>query len=272
MKIRKMIYTVALAAMTIAFGGCTPIDENERLIEVDKPQAQRAVLIEDFTGQFCSNCPNAAAVIESLLETYGSDVIIPVAIHSGPQGFKGGTAEMPGLMTDLGNEYYNKYGIEYQPQGVVDKGGKLEHAKWTAAVRSELQKTALLSIGISNDYAEVSRQLTIHTKMENVKGIEGVSGKLQLWLVEDGITSLQVMPDNSYNMTYTHNHVFRDAVNGTWGEEVSMVEGTPTETTHTYTIPADWKAGNVSVVAFVYDDSGVLQVAKKAIISENTNN
>jgi hypothetical protein len=120
MKIRKMIYTAALAAMTIAFGGCTPIDENERLIEVDKPQAQRAVLIEDFTGQWCSNCPNAASVIESLLETYGSDVIIPVAIHSGPQGFQGGTAEMPGLKTDLGDVYYNKYGIEYQPQ----------HSRW----------------------------------------------------------------------------------------------------------------------------------------------
>ena len=179
---------------------------------------------------------------------------------------------MPGLKTDLGDVYYNKYGIEYQPQGVVDKGGRLEYTAWMASVRSELQKTALLSITISNDYAEATRQLTIHTKMESVKGIDGVSGKLQLWLVEDGITSVQVMPDNSYNMAYTHNHVFRDAVNGTWGEDVSMTEGTPTETTHTYTIPANWKAGKVSVVAFVYDESGVLQVAKKAIISENTNN
>lgn len=272
MKIRKMIYTVALAAMTIAFGGCTPIDEEERLVEVDKPQAQRAVLIEDFTGQWCPNCPNAAEEIESLVETYGSDVIIPVAIHSGPQGFKGGTAEMPGLMTDLGNEYYKKYGIEYQPQGVIDKGGKLSYTAWAASVRGELQKTALLSIDISNDYDEASRQLTIHTKMESVKGIEGVSGKLQLWLVEDGITSVQVMPDNSYNMTYTHNHVFRGAVNGTWGEEVSMVEGTPTEITHNYTLPVDWKAGNVSVVAFVYGEDGVMQVAKKTIIGDNTNN
>lgn len=272
MKIRKMIYTAAWAALTIAFGGCTPIDENERLIEVDTPQAQRAVLIEDFTGQWCPNCPNAAEEIESLMQTYGSDVIIPVAIHSGPQGFAGGTVEMPGLMTDLGNEYYKNYAIEYQPQGVVDKGGKLAYTAWAASVRSELQKTALLSIQIDNDYTETSRQLTIHTTMESVKGIEGVSGKLQLWLVEDGIKSIQIMPDNTYNYAYIHNHVFRDAVNGTWGEDVSMVEGTPTETTHTYTIPETWKAANVSVVAFVYDASGVLQVAKKAIVSENSNN
>lgn len=272
MKIRKMIYTAAFAAMAIAFGSCTPIDENDRLIEVDKPQAQRAVLIEDFTGQWCPNCPNAATEIESLMETYGSDVVIPVAIHSGPQGFQGGTAEIPGLMTDLGNEYYNKYGIDYQPQGVIDKGNKQAYTAWAAAVRAELQKTALLSIAIDNDFAETTRQLTIRTTLTSVKGIDGVSGKLQLWLVEDGIKSIQIMPDGSYNQGYIHNHVFRDAVNGTWGEEVSMTENTPTETTHTYTIPASWNASKVAVVAFVYDASGVLQVAKKAIISENTNN
>lgn len=271
MKLHNILYSAAMSAVAIAFGSCTPIDENERLIEVDKPQAQRAVLIEDFTGQWCPNCPNAATEIEALAETYGSDVIIPVAIHSGPQGFQGGTAEVPGLMTDLGNTYYNNYAIEYQPQGVVDKGGKLAYTAWSAAVRSELQKTALLSIGIVNDYSETTRQLTIQTKMESVKGIDGVQGKLQLWLVEDGIKSIQVMPDGSYNSNYIHNHVFRDAVNGTWGEDVSMTEEEPAETMHTYTLPTSWNSNNVSVVAFVYDNTGVLQVAKKAIVEKSNN-
>ena len=273
MSLRKIIYSAAVAAMAIALGSCTPIDEDDRLIEVEKPQVQRAVLIEDFTGQYCPNCPNAAEEIESLMEAYGSDVIIPVAIHSGPQGFdvKYGTEDMPGLMTDLGNEYYNNYGIDYQPQGVVDKGGKLAYTAWAGAVRNELQKAALLSIHIDSDYAETTRQLTIHTKLTSVKGIEGVSGKLQLWLVEDGIKSVQVMPDQSYDFAYTHNHVFRDAINGTWGEEVSMTEDTPAETTHTYTIPTGWNANHLSVVAFVYGDGGVMQVAKAPIV-ENANN
>lgn len=271
MKLRNIVYSAAMAAVAISFGSCTPIDEDKRLIEVEKPQAQRAVLIEDFTGQWCPNCPNAADETESLMETYGSDVIIPVAIHSGPQGFPGGTDDMPGLMTDLGNTYYNAYGIEYQPQGVVDKGGKQAYTAWAASVRNELQKTALLSIKIDNDYSETTRQLTIQTTLESVKGIEGVSGKLQLWLVEDGIKSIQVMPDGSYNQAYIHNHVFRDAVNGTWGEDVSLSEGIPTEIKHTYAIPSNWKPNHVSVVAFVYNDSGVLQVAKKAIIDNSSN-
>ena len=271
MKLRNILYSAAMAVVAITFGSCSNIDEDERLIEVDKPQVNRAVLIEDFTGQWCNNCPNAASEIESLMETYGSDVIIPVAIHSGPQGYKGGTAEMPGLMTDLGNEYYNKYGIDYQPQGVVDKGGKLAYTAWAASVRTELQKTALLSIQLDNDYSEATRQLSIHTTMESVKGIDAVSGKLQLWLVEDGITSVQVMPDRTYNMAYVHNHVFRDAVNGTWGEDVAMQESVPVEVDHTYTIPANWNPNKVAVVAFVYNDNGVLQVTKAPIVKETNN-
>lgn len=273
MKIRNILYSAAVAAMTIALGSCSNIGEDERLIEVEIPQAQRAVLIEDFTGQFCPNCPNAADEIETLSEAYGSDKIIAVAIHSGPQGFAGGTEEMPGLMTDLGNEYYNGYGIEYQPQGVIDKDGKkLAYTDWAAAVRSELQKVALLNIEVTNDYAEATRKLTVKTNVETVKGVDGtIGGTLQLWLVEDGITSIQSMPDGSYNMSYTHNHVFRDAVNGKQGEPVSMTEDTPAEKTYTYDIPANWKPEHLSVVAFVYNGSGVLQVVKKPLISEQNN-
>lgn len=270
MKLHNMIYSAAMAAVAIAFGSCTPIDEDERLIEVEKPQAQRAVLIEDFTGQMCNNCPNATNEIASLVAAYGEEHVIAVAIHSGPQGFSetAGTDDMPGLMTSLGEEYYNAYGIEYQPQGVIDKGGKQAYTDWAATVRNELKKTALLNMQLENDYAATTRKLTIKTTMESVKGISGVTGKLQVWLVEDGIKSLQVMPTGEYNTNYIHNHVFRAAVNGKWGEEVSMTDDAPAEKTYTYDIPAKWNADNVSVVAFVYNDNGVQQVVKKSIVNK----
>lgn len=269
MKLHNIFYSAAMAALAIAMSSCSNIDENERLIEVEKPQANRAVLIEDFTGQWCPNCPNAADELEQLTETYGSDAIVGVAIHSGPQGFQGGTDDMPGLMTDLGNEYYNHFGIEYQPQGLVDRGGKLAYSAWAAAVRSELQKVALLDIHIDNDYSATTRKLTINTKVNGVKGTGTIANcKLQVWLIEDGIKSIQIMPDGSYNQQYILNHVLRDAVNGTWGENVVVTEDTDTENTYTYDIPDNWNADNVSVVAFVYDSNGVQQVVKKAIVAK----
>lgn len=269
MKLHNILYSAAMAAMAIALGSCSNIDENERLIEVEKPHVNRPVLIEDFTGQWCKNCPNAADELEQLAETYGKDAIIGVAIHSGPNGLQGGTDDMPGLMTDLGNEYYKHFGIDYQPQGQVNRGGKLAYTAWAAAVYTEIQKTPLMNIAVDNDYSSTTRKLTINAKVEGVEGIGTIANcKLQVWLIEDGIKSVQVMPDGSYNQQYILNHVLRDAVNGTWGEPVIISEDAAAEKTYTYDIPAKWNADNVSVVAFVYDSNGVQQVVKKSIVNK----
>ena len=89
-----------------------------------------------------------------------------------------------------------------------------------------------------------------------------------MWLIEDGIVALQMMPDGSSNDDYVHNHVFRAAVNGTWGEDVTVKEGEATNKQYTYTLPENWNAENVSVVAFVYSDNGVEQTVKKAIVAK----
>ena len=78
-------------------------------------------------------------------------------------------------------------------------------------------------------------------------------------MVEDGITAIQTMPDGKNNKEYVHNHVFRTAVNGTWGEEVATTK-CATKTTH-YTQPLDpsWIPERLSIVAFVYNNQGVVQ-------------
>jgi hypothetical protein len=98
-----------------------------------------------------------------------------------------------------------------------------------------------------------------------VTGVDGdTSGKLQLWLTEDSITAFQQMPDGTRNMEYVHMHVLRAAVNGTWGEPVSVAEGETFITKeYQFTVPQDWKCDNLSVIAFVYNDQGVLQVTKQ---------
>ena len=56
---------------TAMLTACSQIDEGERLIYVEPTEAQRVVLVEDFTGQKCVNCPNATNVLHEILEAYG---------------------------------------------------------------------------------------------------------------------------------------------------------------------------------------------------------
>lgn len=93
-----------------------------------------------------------------------------------------------------------------------------------------------------------------------------IEGKLQVWLTEDNIIAFQKMPDGTTNTGYIHNHVLRDAVNGTWGEEVSVSEGEVTELEYSYQPLEAWKTEDLAVVAFVYNDDGVAQVTRKKLV------
>ncbi len=262
MKIKAYI---ALLLVALLMAACSHIDEDEQLIYVKPTPVERCVLIEDFTGQRCVNCPNAAEEIEKLIEQYG-DAIIAVSIHSGPLGFHTNPRFL-GLATDVGDEYYNHWNLEFQPVGLIDRGAPAEYTAWGTLIRQELQKTAPVDISVSVALGD-SLQLEIYTEIQGVDG--NTQGKLQLWIVEDDITAFQMMPDGTMNTNYLHQHVFRTAVNGEWGEDVEVQEGFSVSNNHLITLSNDWNPENLYVIAFVYNDSGVLQVTKTKLLNNDS--
>lgn len=268
MKLKNIFLGVATAAMAMAAASCSNIDEEDRLIYVKPAEVGRAVLIEDLTGQRCINCPTGTDIINGIIQTYGEDNVIAVGIHSGPLGFTGNSKRV-GLMTDTGDEYYTYWanGTNLgQPSAIFNrkKGPSDNLNNWAAEVGLIISEKANLSIDITNAYDAKKRELTTKVGAFGVNGT--VNGKLQVWIVEDGIKAMQMMPDGSANQEYIHNHVFRAAVNGTWGEEVTVKEGETTSKDYSYVLPETWNADNISVVAFVYNGKGVENVAKKHIV------
>lgn len=270
MKLKNIFLGVATATMAMAAASCSNIDEGDRLIYVKPAEVGRAVLIEDLTGQRCINCPTGTDIITGIIETYGEDNVIAVGIHCGPLGFAGNSKRV-GLKTDTGDEYYTHWanGTNLgQPSAIFNrkKGkGPIDNLNnWAAEVGLIISEKANLSVNIANAYDAKTRKLTTKVGAFGVNGT--VSGKLQVWIVEDGIKAMQLMPDGSANQEYIHNHVFRAAVNGTWGEDITVKEGETTSNDYSYVLPETWNADNISVVAFVYNDNGVENVAKKHIV------
>lgn len=275
MKIKNLFLGVATAAMAMAAASCSNIDEGDRLIYVKPAEVGRAVLIEDFTGQQCKFCPNGTDVINGIVDTYGEDNVVAVAIHSGSLGFAGND-KVVGLMTDTGNEYYkhwdkdNKIG---QPWVVFNRKTSPDnkYQTWPSILNGIISEKANLSVDIANAYDADTRTLTTTVGAFGVNGT--VNGKLQVWILEDGIKATQIMPkDGKPNKEYIHNHVFRAAVNGTWGEKVTVKEGETTTKQYSYVLPKTWRAENISVVAFVYNSNDknevgpVENVAKKHLV------
>lgn len=268
MKIKNLFLGVATAAMAMAAASCSNIDEGDRLIYVKPAEVGRAILIEDFTGQRCINCPTGTEIINGIVDTYGEDNVIAVGIHSGPLGFAGNSKTV-GLMTDTGNEYYTRWDKENkmgQPWVIFNRKTSPDshYNNWAAMVSTIISEKANLSVKIDNAYDAASRTLTTTVGADGVNGT--VNGKLQVWIVEDGVKALQMMPDGKSNKEYIHNHVFRAAVNGTWGEDVTVKEGETTTKQYQYVLPEAWNADNIAVVAFVYNNGGVENVAKKHLV------
>lgn len=250
MKLQKMLIYGLLGG---ALAACDSIDENNRLIGPIEFETQKNILIEDFTGQTCVNCPNAASTIHSLQEMYGKSHVIAVAIH-------GGFMSIPapaGLATEEGEAYVSHWGVEAFPIGQIDRtGGLTEYPSWSATAVKRLPMMTSIQISVENSYDKPSRKLDIHTVIDSEKDY---NGKLQLWLIEDHIIAYQTIPPGRPEPKYEHNHVFRKAINGLWGEDIQLIADKSTDMNHFITLDEKWIPENVSVVAFVYNDEGVQQ-------------
>lgn len=252
---KKNIFPLLLI-LPLLFSCSDFIPEGERYEELPPVEVKRRILIEDFTGQFCSNCPDAHKVIHELQHQYGEGVIA-VAIHAGNFGVaEGSNSKITGLMQPEGNTYADYWGVEAYPAGLINRtSGLLKHTGWAAYAREALSQEAIMDIALDCKVADDSTSLWINT---NISSNAEINSQLQLWVTESNITAAQ-QNGSSLDAKYVHHHVYRASVNGLWGEDISI----PYSNVHYIDIRDNWDINNLSVVAFVYDDeNGVHQAAE----------
>lgn len=262
--LKKTILLLPLASLL--FASCDNVSEDERFIPVEQVTAKRAVLLEEFTGQWCRNCPQAHEIIAQLKAQYG-DAFIPVSIHAGPganalDASESYAVDDQGLKQAEGDVYANMWNISSYPQGVFNRtSGVLSRDKWAAQLALELQKDASLGFELSATYDAATNSVNVKTIVEP---FENIHGYLQLWLVESNIVSMQQNGDE-LDFEYVHNHVFRTSINGTQGEAVNLTANVFASYENTVALQQYWQSENLSVVAFVYNNDGVLQAAEVAV-------
>jgi len=229
-------------------------DEND-------PIPIRKILVEDYTGHKCNNCPNAANILHEIKNKY-CDHIIPIAIHV--SGFAAPSEEPfnNDYRTDAGDELNNFYLVSNQglPNGMVNRTEYnndkiISPAEWETAVSLIYNITPDVDISIESNYNEDTKVITATISAEFLSDIN-YSMNLGLYLTEDSIISAQVFPD-SINHNYTHRHMLRKGINGAFGESfVSSAKfGDIIEKTFTFDANADWNINHCELVAFISNSS-----------------
>ena len=187
------------------------ITDSESYINPDKK-----ILIEDFTGHKCANCPGAARELENINNIYG-DQIIGLAIHT--SGFaKPNHHSEPGYQYDFRTEWGDNWDDIYDissnglPQGMVNRidypdNHVLTVSEWAALVANELKKEIDFKISINADTNTVSVSVTLQNTVPN-------NFNLVVCLTESNIINWQA--DKEYpggeRSDYEHNHVLRTVI------------------------------------------------------------
>lgn len=267
-----MQYSKYLIATALLYS-CSTTPESERWEPKQVPSAsfEGKALVEEFTGQDCIHCPEAARLLKSLSNLHG-ERIVWVSMHAERSGLV--RAE---LATKEANTYGEYFALKRSLPGIMvnrqplGNEGLYSQTKdlWAGIMEKALARPSTYDIDLKASLSdnELFVEATAQARQESYNGKDVM---LQLWLVED-IEAYQLQAQGSKD-NYLHHQVLRTALNGIWGES--------------YQAPAFYrKSFDISqklrnkergkVVAFVYDKTNkeVLGVETYALgQSNNTNN
>ena len=253
-------YTLKITAKTST--GDQQQDNNTYTIEQEIYASgfQRKVLIEKFTGQNCSACPNGAEVIKAARAAFGERTI-EVAHHEGfgPDAF---TLDESTIYAEY---FYNR--AKFSPAVMIDRSlANSEHAEsvvgrvtdnatplFTEAVLSKaLESIAPLNINIKHTYNESNRQLAVTVSGEAIQALP--NARVNVWLTQSNIKAYQLKGGDDYS----HDHAIRTILTGTWGEPLVLTPENKYEMTFRCQVPEkvgdfDVVLEDVEIVAFVAD-------------------
>lgn len=232
----------------------------------------RHVLIEEFTGVQCVNCPQGAQLIENLINTHG-ERLISVSIHAG--FFAEPVPESQyDLSTDTGEQLDALIGpVEAYPSAAINRnmfgtGGRIHFSPtWAGFVEEELAVAPQVDVQIGNSFNENNGELTANI---TVNFLETLTGDLSLSVMITENDIIDAQDDTSGLIEdYKHKHVFRTMLSNVAGNPIAaQASGMNVQESFTFNIPPEWNADKCKVVAFVHraaPDLEVLQVSEKSL-------
>ncbi len=252
-----------------ALYSCDKIEEGNYRKPFVRPETTKKIILEDWTGHTCGNCPDAAKLAAELDSTFEGNVII-IGVHAGDFAKTSPGNFYYDFRTTAGNqlESFFRFDKQGRPKGMVNRVGfnkddatNTDHVLptnvWKDIVIKELSKDPDAKITLDASYDTSSRKLTANISTQFISDLNG-DYKLAVCIIEDGVIQYQKwfghVPEDVAD--YVHKHVYRGAVNGTFGESIAtgrIDAGKTVDVSYNYTLSSAWNAKNCKVVAYIYN-------------------
>ena len=248
---------------------------------VNDVNIRRKVLLEDYTGHKCGNCPRATRAALDLKNLAGDGLVL-LAVHAGffatPNPITAPSFTYD-FRTPAGTDLDTDFGISAagNPNGMVNRkkinGSQiLAYTSWGSEVNNILTSTDPLQTGIRiiNDFNLTSGQLQTEVRIAHFTGLQG-NYRLSVFLVEDQIINWQ----KDYDVTpsdiefYVHRHVLRESFNNTYGDLLTNTsQGAITSMPYSIPVDSEYDAQHCSVIAFIFNETTkeIIQVEEVPLI------
>lgn len=259
---------LAVLALLLLAASCDKIEDPLKPVTITG--GGKTVLIKDFTGAMCVNCPAAAEYAHNLQHQLGEEHIIILGVHAGPLATPAG--QFPNFLTEEGDTWYGNH--DSNPLFSVDhaaltEGNTLYVEQIDAPVSEALGEQQTFEVYIEPTYNDESRQLTVTT---NVEALADMAGQyyVTVCLVEDSIVGWQKVP-GGLDREYVFRNVFRGTLNGAAGQvfksgDVEAFDDVSYD--NNIELDSTFNADQCYILSYVYDksqDGKILQTAIEKI-------
>ena len=226
----------------------------------------KKVVLEEFTGIHCVNCPQGHAIAQTIQDNNPDDVFL-INIHVGYYANPG--SGEPDFRTPFGTGIVSQTGLVGYPAGTVNRhyfpgqaqnggtGTAMSRGQWTSASNQIMSEGSFVNVGVEASIDVSTNELTVHVEAYYTGNSPENSNFLNVALLQNNTKG----PQTGGNMGDQYNHMHRLVymVTGQWGINIpTTTAGTFVDETFTYTIPAGYNGvpaeiADMEVVAFVTD-------------------
>lgn len=249
-----------------------PLKDTTYVLDEPPPAAFKKVLLEDVTGVRCVNCPNAAAMVKTLLNKY-DDTLVAIALYikSFETQFTRPWSGFEDLRTQYAEDIAMSVGMPIGlPGGYVDRfrfaaSAALGINQWDS--RIQIRKALPSPVQINLDYERINDSIVFKTKLTYSDAVPDANHKVAFYITEDKVIGKQATNDPDlapYILDYEHNHVLRASVDLPLGRLLTqpLVAGRVFERDMIFKWNPQWVLEHCNLVAVVMNvaDESVVQV------------
>jgi hypothetical protein len=272
MNIIKTLFFIGLGALLISsckeVGTVVDLGKNKPLgllldtayTEAVQSPDVKNVLIEEFTGVRCLNCPQGHAELRSLKLAYPGRVI-GLSLHSFIQDevYPYSKVDLKSVIAQRIEQYLLYPG--FKPNGAIDRvnfsGGQTvcnDYLDWATLLPQRMSVATPVNLLVTPTFNATSGELLIDVKAHYTQD-QTEPNKLSLFLVEDSIVTAQLQPNNTVDTNYIHNEIVREVYSDTLGDKLEhdLKRGTTVQRVYKVNVSGkNYEYKHLKVLAFIH--------------------